>query len=242
MDTINTISLVAGDARPSSADVSLDDSRHSPADSPTNLGEAIRYFAGRRSPQILIAATAAAAGARIAAGNWSLADLIPIAILFVLWPIQEWLIHVFILHFKPFDLGGRTVDFAVPRKHREHHQDPGNLDILFIPLHSYIYTLPLSLLIFFVLSPTTEIALSGLTFYFLFALNYEWVHFLVHTRVVPKSAAYRRLWKSHRLHHFKNEHYWMGVSRLGADWLLGTTPEQSTVPTSPTCRQLHGEC
>ena len=240
-----SMSLVASNSRETihqrSAKVRLDDSRHSQRSAPTDLSGAFRYFITRGSPRILIAATFIAATARIAVGQWSTSDLVPIIVLIVLWPLQEWLIHVFILHFKPFELVGRTIDFAVPRKHREHHRDPGNLEILFIPIHSFIYTLPLSLIIFFALSPTTAIALTGLTTYFLFALNYEWIHFLVHTRVVPKSAAYRRLWKSHRLHHFKNEHYWMGVTRLGADWLLGTTPDQTAVPTSPTCRQLHGE-
>lgn len=210
-------------------------------ESPTNLTEAFRYFVSRGSPRILIAATSAAITLRIAHGNWSTWDLAPALVLFLIWPIQEWLIHVYILHFKPFTWRGHRIDFAVPRKHRAHHRDPGNLDILFIPMHSFAYTLPLILILWFSLAPTTELALTGLSVHFLFSLNYEWIHFLVHTRVVPKSTAYRRLWKSHRLHHFKNEHYWMGVSRLGADWMLGTTANPQTVETSPSCRDLFDE-
>ncbi len=208
--------------------------------SPTNLPEAFLYFITRGSPRLLIIAAVFTVAARIAIGGWSAYDLVPAIILTLLWPIQEWLIHVYILHFKPFEVGGRTIDFAVPRKHRQHHRDPDNLDILFIPMQSFLYTLPLSALIWFGLTPNTELALTGLSLHFLFSLNYEWIHFLVHTRVVPKTVAYRRLWKSHRLHHFKNEHYWMGVSRLGGDWLLNTTPDPHTVPTSPTCRDLNG--
>jgi sterol desaturase/sphingolipid hydroxylase (fatty acid hydroxylase superfamily) len=48
------------------------------------------------------------------------------------------------------------------------------------------------------------------------------------------------VWRNHRLHHYKNEHYWFGVATPGtADRLLGTFPEQSEVETSPTVRALH---
>jgi hypothetical protein len=208
--------------------------------SPSNLPEAFRYFISRGSPRLLIAASAITVGLRIAIGNWSAWDLVPATALVLYWPIQEWLIHVYVLHFKPFTWRGRRVDFAVPRKHRQHHRDPNNLDILFIPMHSYLYTVPFLVVFWFAVTPSTQLALTGLSLHFLFSLNYEWVHFLVHTRVVPRTDAYRRLWKSHRLHHFKNEHYWMGVSRLGADWLLHTTPDPQSVATSPTCRDLIG--
>ena len=71
-------------------------------------------------------------------------------------------------------------------------------------------------------------------------LGYEWVHFLIHTDYKPKTAAYRRLYKSHRLHHFRNENYWFGVSRLAADKVLNTSPERDDVPMSPTVKALHG--
>ena len=81
-------------------------------------------------------------------------------------------------------------------------------------------------------------AITGVAVYFLLSLHYEWVHFLTHTRVRPRSAFYRRLWRNHRQHHFKNEHYWFGVTMLGGDRLLRTAPEVSAVPSSPTCRNL----
>lgn len=228
---------VTTDPHPSE-EVRLEGGGQAHADSPATLADAAGYFVRRASPLLLITAFVAAATARIALGGFTAWDLVPIAVLVAVWPLQEWLIHVYILHFRPFVVAGRVIDFTVPRKHRQHHRDPGNLDILFIPLHSYAYTLPLTLLLWFGVAPDARLALTGLTFHYLFSLNYEWVHFLVHTRVVPKSAMYRRLWRSHRLHHFKNEHYWMGVSRLGADRILGTSPDPTAVATSRTCRDL----
>lgn len=71
------------------------------------------------------------------------------------------------------------------------------------------------------------------------ALHYEWIHFLIHTRVQPRLGYYQRLWRDHRLHHFKNERFWYGVTRLEGDRLLGTAPVPGTVSLSPPCRDLH---
>ena len=46
----------------------------------TDLPHAFRYFAGRASPRLLMAATATAIALRIAVGNWSALDLIPVSV------------------------------------------------------------------------------------------------------------------------------------------------------------------
>ena len=90
------------------------------------------------------------------------------------------------------------------------------------------------------MTPTPALAATGLVFHLLLALHYEWVHFLVHTHVVPRTALYRRLWRNHRLHHFKNERYWHGFTAPIVDTLMGTNPDPKSVQTSPTCRDLDG--
>jgi len=67
---------------------------------------------------------------------------------------------------------------------------------------------------------------------------YEWVHYLIHTAYVPRTRAYRSVWRNHRLHHFKNEHYWHGITNTIADHALGTFPDHRDVPRSPTARTL----
>ena len=49
---------------------------------------------------------------------------------------------------------------------------------------------------------------------------------------------FRAIWRAHRLHHFKNEEYWFGVTNPAADMVLRTYPDPGTVPTSPTARDL----
>ncbi|RIL00061.1 MAG: fatty acid hydroxylase [Proteobacteria bacterium] len=208
------------------------------AASPRTLREALPVFLRHGSPRILIACVGIAVAARVAAGGWSAWDLVPLVALVLYWPIQEWGIHVFILHAKPRRVFGRTIDLRVPRKHRAHHREPWRLDILFIPMHSFLYTIPILAGVWWLVTPSASLALTGIAAHFALALHYEWVHFLVHTRVTPRNAYYQRLWKSHRRHHFKNENYWFGVTMLSGDRLLGTAPDVADVPTSPTARTL----
>jgi hypothetical protein len=205
---------------------------------PRTLAEAVPFFFRQASPRILTATLALALAARLWAGAWSRWDLVPPLVILAYWPLNEWLIHVQILHFRPFTLLGRTVDFRVPRSHRAHHQDPWNLEILFIPLHSFTYSLPLLAALCYLLSPSTPVALTAFAFYTVMSLHYEWVHFLAHTRYTPRNAYYERVVRNHRLHHFKNEHYWFGVSMIGGDHLLRTKPSPDAVPLSPSCRDI----
>jgi len=80
---------------------------------------------------------------------------------------------------------------------------------------------------------------SSLTGYAL-VFAYEWTHFLIHTAYRPRTRYYRSIWHGHRLHHFKNEHYWHGITNTISDTVLRTNPDQKDVRKSGTARALHG--
>jgi len=212
-------------------------SRAAPA-SPSSLREAARVFLRHPSPRILLGAFAIAATLRMAAGGFGWVDLAIAAGIVLLWPLQEWLIHVLVLHYRPMRVLGRELDFRVPRQHRAHHERPEQLELVFIPLHSFAITIPLLVGSALLLAPSLSLALSFLCVYLALAIHYEWVHLLVHTHVNPRSRYYRRLFRNHRLHHFKNERFWYGVTMLQADRILRTAPSPADVPTSPTARML----
>jgi len=69
-------------------------------------------------------------------------------------------------------------------------------------------------------------------------LTYEWTHPLIHSAYRPRHRYFRSIERAHRLHHFRNEHYWFGVTVNAADHLLGTFPAREDVPLSPTARDL----
>jgi hypothetical protein len=186
----------------------------------------------------LLAIVLAALGVRVALGAWSLWDLAVALGWLAFWPLQEWLIHVFILHYRPLTLFGRSLDFKVPKLHRAHHQDPWRLELIFIPIHVFAFV-PFVVGALVLLAPVPpQLVATGALVYFALSLHYEWVHFMIHTRYRPRLAYYQKLARNHLLHHFRNEHYWYGVTMLQADGWLRTAPEPAEVPKSPTCLSL----
>ena len=206
------------------------------------LADAAREFLRHPTPWLLAGALLAAVVARITVGDWQWSDAALPFVVLAVFPFFEWMIHVVVLHWKPRRIAGFTLDPMLARKHREHHVDPRIVKLIFIPLQSLFGALASALLVAFVLIPRTGLGLTFLVVLFTIGLVYEWTHYLVHTDYKAKTALYRMIWRNHRLHHFKNEHYWFGVSTPGtADRVLGTYPDAQNVPTSPTAKNLHGQ-
>ena len=207
------------------------------ADAPKTLPAVLRRFVAYPSPRILLALAPVAVTARIAAGPFTLWDLGIALAVFAAWPAVEWCIHVFVLHFRPLPLGGRLWDPKVSQKHRAHHREPWRADLVFIPPHTFGFSIPL-IGGLWALSGEPALALTGIASTLAMGLHYEWVHHLVHTRYVPKTRLYHHMWRPHRLHHMKNEQYWFGVTTRLADRVLATDGEPDAVPTSATARTI----
>lgn len=195
---------------------------HRATDTPATLREALPVFGRAGSARVLGAALVVALAARLARGGASLSDALAVGVVLAVWPLLEWVLHVFVLHARPRQVAGRSWDFQVPREHRAHHLDPWNPRWVFIPLPAFLYSLPLAAGLCFALAPAPGPALSALCAVLAAALHYELVHFLIHTRVRPRTRYYRALWQHHRRHHFRDAERWFGVTRLEADRLLGT--------------------
>jgi Fatty acid hydroxylase superfamily len=202
------------------------------------LGRSFAVFRSYRSPQIIAAALVAAGIVRIALGGWRWGDLLIAAIIVALLPFIEWFTHVVLLHWKPKKVLGMTLDPVAAREHRKHHLDPRDVKLIFIPLPVLIPNLIGGAVLFFLLAPTATQALSGLVTSFSLLMLYEWTHFLIHSRYRPTSRLYRYVWRAHRLHHYRNERYWFGVTVHLADHLFGTFPDKNAVPVSATARTL----
>ena len=206
-----------------------------------SLGEAWSEFVRHPSPWMLGACLAASVVARVVVGGGAWWELLIPAGLIALFPVIEWVIHVVILHWKPRSLGPVTLDSLLARDHRAHHADPRDLPLVFIPWRALVWLLPLYVVEAWLFTPTTSSMLTLLVSVYGIMCVYEWTHYLVHSDYRPKSRWYRSVWRNHRLHHYKNEHYWFTVTSAGtADRLFGTYPaDPSRVPTSPTVKALH---
>jgi hypothetical protein len=204
------------------------------------LPDAAREFWRHPSPWMIGAGLIVALTARIGVGDWRYADLlVPVAML-VAFPFFEWSVHVFVLHWRPRRLGRLTIDSLLARKHREHHVNPREVPLIFIPWPALLWVLPVNVGIALLAFPSTGLGLTYLVFVTIFGLGYEWCHYLIHSDYKPKTRLYRAIWMNHRQHHYKNEHYWFTVTSAGtADRVLGTHPDAATVAASPTAKNLH---
>jgi len=205
--------------------------------SSTKLAAIAGEFFRLVGPRLLLLVLAVASVVRVYLGNWDRWDAAVTVSIVAFWPVQEWLIHVFLLHLKPFVLFGRNFDPIVSRNHRNHHRNPWDPVLGITPPHMiWLYTAGLPGIWLLMLPPAQ--AFTGVAVYFALALNYEWVHYLIHTSYAPRGWYYKRLWLNHRLHHFKNEQYWYGVTMLAGDWLLMTKPTAQGAARSETCLTL----
>jgi sterol desaturase/sphingolipid hydroxylase (fatty acid hydroxylase superfamily) len=214
-----------------------------------SLGDSFRAFWRQPSPPYLLGAVALALGLRIAQEAWSWRDAVMVAGLIAVTPFVEWAIHVYMLHAPPFTLRGRRVEMLTAREHRAHHEAPAVLDGVLLPVYGVLVFLPMIALVNWALSfpialvlggPRLAYATMGILTSFAILAAYEWTHFLIHTPYRARRRYFKAIWRNHRLHHFKNERYWFGVTSTIGDRVIGTLPDQRSVPRSATARSLHG--
>ncbi|BBZ33554.1 sterol desaturase family protein [Mycolicibacterium confluentis] len=204
------------------------------------LPQAAREFVRHPSPPMILALLVVASAMRIARGDWQLTDAVVPVVMLAAFPFLEWVIHVAILHWRPRRVGPVVIDPLLARKHREHHVDPRQVELIFIPWQALLWVLPAVVLLAAFAFPRLELGLTFLMVLGVLGLAYEWTHYLIHSDYKPKSSAYRAIWRNHRHHHFKNENYWFTVTSAGtADRVLGTCPDPQAVPSSPTAKNLH---
>jgi sterol desaturase/sphingolipid hydroxylase (fatty acid hydroxylase superfamily) len=207
------------------------------------LADAGREFWKHLSPWGLAITFVAALVARVVVGDWQITDALVPLVMIAAFPFYEWMIHVFILHWRPKKLGRWTIDSLLARDHRRHHVDPRNVPLIFIPAKAlFSWVLPLGVAIALLAFPRLGMGLTYLVVITLMGLGYEWTHYLIHSNYKPKTTVYRAVWRNHRNHHYKNEHFWFTVTSSGtADRVLGTYPDAAAVATSPTAKNLHAD-
>jgi hypothetical protein len=111
------------------------------------LSDAGREFWKHPSPWMIGAMLVAALTARIIVGDWQITDALVPLVMIALFPFFEWIIHVFILHWRPKHLGRLTIDPLLAREHRAHHVDPRSVPLIFIPTKSLLWVIPLTVAI-----------------------------------------------------------------------------------------------
>ncbi|MBT2678279.1 sterol desaturase family protein [Bacillus sp. ISL-35] len=154
----------------------------------------------------------------------------------ITFAFSEYFTHRFFFHIK----APKNPLFLrfMKRIHYDHHTDPNNLKLLFLPLW---YSLPGFLVLsflFYLVSHNVSRTIAFGTGLMAMLLVYEWKHYVAHRPIKPKTRFGRWVKKVHILHHFKNENFWYGVSTPFADYLFGTFRDEKKVETSKTAKDL----
>ncbi len=146
---------------------------------PTTLQEATATFAAHPTTITIVVGIVCMLGLRTATGEpWTGGDAVTAACIAVFWVVQEWLIHKYLLH-APFEWLGSRI-------HHDHHKqtyhhvsiDPVGIVVPFMVTSAGV--------LYGLLHDTPSLAYTAIASYYVMGLTYEWVHFLVHTRYVPR--------------------------------------------------------
>lgn len=202
------------------------------------------------SGRVLVAGVAVLAALRfvwaLAGRPFELADLVVVAAVVALVGPVEWVIHKLVLH-APVDSRRLGIP-GVGLGHRAHHAAPDDLRWITLDgreaggalLGFGVVSGVVSSVVALALgAPVIATALTGWSVAAVALTHYEFVHLLVHSAYRPSSRFYAALDRHHRLHHHRNEQYWLGVTARTGDRLFGTLPRsKGDVPRSTTTRTL----
>ncbi len=204
----------------------------------------VGVFLGEGSGRAVVVLTAAAALVRTAAGPIGPFDVFAVVVVALVFPFVEWCIHTYVLHKAPGRLG--PIPFDPSRAHRHHHRDPGDARWMMLRwFQAGFYGVVIGAGAFAVVGGLVSLlggdavgagataALAGIAG----LAAYEWLHLLFHSGVTPRMRWVRTMRARHRLHHWRNEWHWMGVTSSLGDRVLGTLPaDAADVPRSDTAR------
>jgi hypothetical protein len=164
------------------------------------------------------------------------ASLIAVAIGVAVFFVSEYTTHRFMLHAPP-----QKHPFVLKLQHRlhyDHHVNPNELGLLFLPVWFVIPVAALTLAIYFAATRTWDTSAALLLGSVLGLLWYEWVHYVAHIPFVPKTPFGRWIKKYHLWHHFKNERMWFGVTNPSMDLFGRTYARVEDIERTDTTRVL----
>ena len=151
--------------------------------------------------------------------------------------VSEYTTHRFMLHAPP-----QKNAFVLRLQHRlhyDHHVNPSELRLLFLPVWFVVPVAALTFGIYFAITRDAAASVALLLGSVLGLLWYEWVHYVAHIPFVPKTPFGRWIKKYHLWHHFKNERMWFGVTNPSMDLVGRTYARVDEIDRSSTTRVLY---
>ena len=135
----------------------------------------------------------------------------------IFWTLFEYVLHRYVFHFFPKGQFQERVQFLF---HGVHHQYPNDKDRLVMPVTlSLAIAAVLFLLFSAVLGDLVWAFFAGLLLGY---LAYDMTHYSIHHARAPKSKYFKKLWKHHMDHHYRDTNKGFGVSSAVWDHVLGS--------------------
>ena len=186
---------------------------------PRTLRGAFVSFMRFGSPRLLTTQLVLALALRPFLERPALLDAAVVTGVALYWPLQEWVLHKFVLHAAPIRIGRRVFETGAARGHRRHHEAPLDLPATLLPTWTIAVLIPIHVALWCWVAPRA-LACTGIACLGAAALGYEWIHFLTHTAYRPRGAWFGEVKRRHMAHHQRDPRRWFGftVPRLD-DWL-----------------------
>jgi hypothetical protein len=165
-------------------------------------------------------------------------ELALMAGVFVAWPFGEWSAHRWLLHIRPRRVLGLSFDPYFARRHREHHMNPSDFPLVFLPVRVVLTAYAVFSSLLYVGSGDRALTFGVMAAISVAALVYEWHHFIAHTDYAPSIRWQAEVVRRHRLHHYKSERRWFGFTVPAVDDWFGTGGAAAEAERSRTTRTL----
>lgn len=202
------------------------------------LRRVLGLFFGAPSTRCIVLAMLVSAALRSGAGSLTLREVALMAAVFVAWPLVEWSAHRWLLHIRPRRIGGLQFDPYFARRHRQHHMNPSDYPLVFLPVRVVAGAYAVFSALLFLASSDRALTFGVMAAISTAALVYEWHHFIAHTDYAPKNRWQAEVVRRHRLHHYKSERRWYGFTVPAVDDWFGTGGAAADTERSGTTRTL----
>ena len=202
------------------------------------LPRVLGLFFGAPSTRCIVLAIACSIAARLGAGPVSMVEVALMAGVFVAWPFGEWGAHRWLLHIRPRRVFGLSFDPYFARRHRQHHMNPSDYRLVFLPVRVVLGAYVVFSALLFAASGARALTFGVMAAISVAALVYEWHHFVAHTDYAPSLRWQAEVVRRHRLHHYKSERRWFGFTVPAVDDWFGTGGAAADAERSRTTRTL----
>jgi sterol desaturase/sphingolipid hydroxylase (fatty acid hydroxylase superfamily) len=162
----------------------------------------------------------------------------PMAMMVVLYPVAEYLLHRYLLHANFLAKSSLTSPLWY-RIHYRHHSKPSDQSVILAAPYTIVGAVTIFSALFAIFFGSWTALTGGLAVGSLLIIAYEYAHSVCHSAFPTENRYLKSIRTNHVLHHFHSETGNYGITNNLSDVLFGTRYGEKSLPQrSPTVRNL----